>query len=128
MYPEKIESQNLSLLKSDKTKSYSHISSQTNNNEAKVNPEFLTKSTTSNLKCDTDSPKINILQMNIPLKSTTSTNQHNTHHDEDRTVALELHRSKSYIIKLIDRALSKELGTAPEPRLTVEVINNFLLY
>lgn len=28
--------------------------------------------------------------------------------------ALELHKSKSYIVNLIDRALSKELGTLPE--------------
>lgn len=30
--------------------------------------------------------------------------------------ALQLHKSKSYIVNLIDRALSKELGTLPEVR------------
>lgn len=34
----------------------------------------------------------------------------------DPTAAMELHKSKSYIVSLIDRALSKELGTAPEPK------------
>ncbi|KAK9877023.1 hypothetical protein WA026_016049 [Henosepilachna vigintioctopunctata] len=36
----------------------------------------------------------------------------------DDIAALELHRSKSYIINLIDRALSKELGTIPEERIS----------
>lgn len=31
----------------------------------------------------------------------------------DDQCALDLHRSKSYIVDLIDRALSKELGTMP---------------
>ena len=31
----------------------------------------------------------------------------------DDTSALELHKSKSYIVSLIDKALSKELGTVP---------------
>nr|CAI5836296.1 unnamed protein product [Callosobruchus analis] len=35
--------------------------------------------------------------------------------------ALELHRSKSYIVNLIDRALSKELGTVPSDRSRREV-------
>ncbi|KAJ8977530.1 hypothetical protein NQ317_010050, partial [Molorchus minor] len=34
----------------------------------------------------------------------------------DDICALELHRSKSYIVNLIDRALSKELGTVPSER------------
>lgn len=34
----------------------------------------------------------------------------------DECSALELHRSKSYIVSLIDRALSKELGTLPDER------------
>ncbi|KAJ8960012.1 hypothetical protein NQ318_009448 [Aromia moschata] len=34
----------------------------------------------------------------------------------DDNCALELHRSKSYIVNLIDRALSKELGTVPNER------------
>ncbi|KAG5881626.1 hypothetical protein JTB14_019185 [Gonioctena quinquepunctata] len=34
----------------------------------------------------------------------------------DDHCALELHRSKSYIVNLIDRALSKELGTVPGER------------
>lgn len=31
--------------------------------------------------------------------------------------ALDLHKSKSYIVDLIDRALSKELGTVPREQL-----------
>lgn len=34
----------------------------------------------------------------------------------DPASVMELHKSKSYIISLIDRALSKELGTIPEPK------------
>lgn len=34
----------------------------------------------------------------------------------DPQSVMELHKSKSYIISLIDRALSKELGTIPEPK------------
>ncbi|CAG9861826.1 unnamed protein product [Phyllotreta striolata] len=34
----------------------------------------------------------------------------------DDTGALELHKSKSYIVNLIDRALSRELGTVPSGR------------
>nr|CAH7713609.1 unnamed protein product [Callosobruchus chinensis] len=39
----------------------------------------------------------------------------------DDMCALELHRSKSYIVNLIDRALSKELGTVPNERSRREV-------
>ncbi|CAH2001395.1 unnamed protein product [Acanthoscelides obtectus] len=39
----------------------------------------------------------------------------------DDVCALELHRSKSYIVNLIDRALSKELGTVPSERSRREV-------
>lgn len=42
-----------------------------------------------------------------------------SHHSKiglDPTAAMELHKSKSYIVSLIDRALSKELGTVPEAK------------
>lgn len=41
--------------------------------------------------------------------------------------ALELHKSKSYIVNLIDRALSKELGTLPEIKYK-EAVRQFLHY
>ncbi|XP_063918854.1 uncharacterized protein LOC135134161 [Zophobas morio] len=40
----------------------------------------------------------------------------------DDTSALELHKSKSYIVSLIDKALSKELGTVPGDK-TQEFLN-----
>ncbi|XP_049823580.1 uncharacterized protein LOC109603150 isoform X3 [Aethina tumida] len=43
----------------------------------------------------------------------------------DDNSALELHRSKSYIVNLIDRALSKELGTVPSSRWNEKQIENF---
>lgn len=39
----------------------------------------------------------------------------------DEQTALELHRSKSYIVHLIDRALSRELGTIPEEKSSKQV-------
>lgn len=44
----------------------------------------------------------------------------------DDHCALELHRSKSYIVNLIDRALSKELGTVPNERTKKQVKINFV--
>lgn len=47
----------------------------------------------------------------------------------DDTSALDLHRSKSYIVNLIDRALSKELGTiSNEEKGRVNIKNQFLYF
>lgn len=41
----------------------------------------------------------------------------------DDNSALELHKSKSYIVSLIDKALSKELGTIPGDKCTTREVN-----
>ncbi|GLV35848.1 hypothetical protein CBL_09915 [Carabus blaptoides fortunei] len=41
----------------------------------------------------------------------------------DEQTALELHRSKSYIVHLIDRALSRELGTIPEEKSSKQYVD-----
>lgn len=41
----------------------------------------------------------------------------------DDNSALELHKSKSYIVSLIDKALSKELGTVPGDKCTRQEVN-----
>lgn len=41
----------------------------------------------------------------------------------DDNSALELHKSKSYIVSLIDKALSKELGTIPGDKCTTSEVN-----
>ncbi|XP_025832627.1 uncharacterized protein LOC112905104 isoform X2 [Agrilus planipennis] len=51
-----------------------------------------------------------VTQQTIPLS-------HNTKLNANESYSMELHRSKSYIVNLIDRALSKELGTVPEDRI-----------
>lgn len=48
-------------------------------------------------------------------------NRRSLKYPHDDHTAMELHRSKSYIVNLIDRALSRELGTIPEERTSKQV-------
>lgn len=60
-------------------------------------------------------------QMNATSNGSSSRPKNLSKPTLDDNCALELHKSKSYIVNLIDRALSKELGTVPNNRCHKEV-------
>lgn len=72
-----------------------------------------------------------------PTKTEVKSNKHSqTFYQEvkpplDDNSAIELHKSKSYIVSLIDKALSKELGTVPGDKCTrkeVREMEGIILY
>lgn len=97
-----------------------HDNSNNNNNQIdQLNISFASASSCNNDNFGNRMKEVNSYK-NTPRNSLYSSKKCNSHVSDEHT-AMELHRSKSYIVNLIDRALSRELGTIPEDRNTKQV-------
>lgn len=100
-----------------------HDSNNTNSDVHQIDQLNISFASTSSCNNENFGSKIKELNSykNTPRNSVYSTTKKCNSQDSEEHTAMELHRSKSYIVNLIDRALSRELGTIPEDRSAKQV-------